>query len=113
MNSKPKILTVSVLVHISGLLISIIGPILFYLFSESDFIQDNAFEALEWQILFLIMILISYLISLLIPTIYIVVYVLPILNLIFCLYASYKAYYSKVWNYGFDFRITEYFSELT
>jgi uncharacterized Tic20 family protein len=84
--------------HILGLLGSVFGPLIVYLFTDDEFVKRNAENAITWQVfLFLYTILSFFLISAFIGLFLLLL--LPFINMIFCIVAAVKANNGQVWNY--------------
>ncbi len=86
------------LTHILALFTWILGPLLVYVFTDDEFVKENAANALNWQISFSIYMVISaVLMVVLIGFLFVVI--LGLLDLIFCIVAAVKASEGEAWDY--------------
>lgn len=90
--------TVSSIVHISGLLTSVIGPTIIYFVTEDEFVKKNCVRSLNWQISFAIYMILSIILSIIVVGL-ITGVLAGILNIVFCIIAAMKASNEVVWDY--------------
>lgn len=102
--SKNKNKDLASLTHITGLLISVIGPATIYATSDDDFVKENARRALNWQISMIIYSFISFLLIFFVIGVFLVM-ILPFFNITFSILAALKAKEGKVWNYPYNLDI--------
>lgn len=102
-NEQPDT-TMGALPHILGLLFGFIGPLLVYVFSDDDFVRDNAAKALSWQVFFLIYSILAFS-STVILLGFLLLPALVAMNIIFPIIAAVKASDGKVWSYPFTLDI--------
>lgn len=90
--------TLSAIVHISGLLTSVIGPTIIYFVTDDEFVKKNCVKSLNWQISFAIYLVLSIILSIIVIGLITGVLV-GILNIVFCIIAAIKATDEEVWSY--------------
>ena len=100
--------TLALLTHLSGIILSFIVPLVIWLINkdkaDKDFLNDQAKEALNFQIT----IAIAYVICIILSAILIGALLMPILwlvNLIFCILAGVKANEGVAYRYPFALRL--------
>lgn len=100
--------TLALLTHLSGIVASFIGPLIVWLIhkdrADKAFVNDQAVEALNFQIT----IAIAYLAAIVLTVILIGALLMPliwIVNLIFCILAAVKANEGQQYRYPFALRL--------
>lgn len=99
MNREPDT-TMGALPHVLGLLFGFIGPLLVYVFSDEDFVRENAANALTWQVFFLIYTILAFVSSFLFIG-FLILPLLIVLNLVFPIIGAIKASNGEIWSYPF------------
>jgi len=107
MNSRNSRTIWGVLVHFLGIFFNIVPSLLIYFITDNKFTKENARNAAMWKLTFTVSILIAagvtfvlmfiseYLAML--PAIFILI--LSVLDIVFCLYATYKSMNGEIWKY--------------
>lgn len=86
--------------HILGLLFGFLGPLIVYVFSDEDFVTENAANALTWQLFFLMYSILAFVSSFLFIG-FLLLPLLVVLNLVFPVIAAVKASNGEIWSYPF------------
>ena len=90
--------TMAAITHILGLVTWIFGPILMLVISDDPFVEENAKNALNWQIF----VGIYFFVSGLLTVVFIGFLLLPVvalIDLVFCVLAAMKANDNESWTY--------------
>ena len=95
--SEEKNTSMAVLVHILGLFTSVIGPLVIYMTTEEEFVKENAAQALNWQIMVMIILTLSFVLSIIL--IGFIGYLIIPINVIFSIIAAKEAKGGETWNY--------------
>lgn len=90
--------TLAAITHVLALFTWVIGPLIVLLIADDEFVDENARNAINWQLMYTVYMLISF-ILLLIVLGFLFLAVIPLLNLIFCVIAAVKAYEGEAWRY--------------
>lgn len=98
--------TVGTLVHLIGLFFGFVGTGLVYLFSDDEFTKQNAKNAFNWQIIFVVafgaFVLVAFFDTFFSALITIIgIISLFTLDLAFCVWATIKAKRGTIWKYPF------------
>lgn len=86
------------LTHILGLLTWVIGPAIIMATTESEFVEENAENALNWQVMVTVYWVAAFILSFLLIG-FLLFPVILILDLGFCVYAAIKASDGEEWEY--------------
>lgn len=90
--------TMAALTHVLALFTWLIGPLIVYLVTDDPFVEENAANAVDWQIMFTVyMILSFFLIFVLVGFVFL--FVLPLLDMAFIVIAALKAGEGETWTY--------------
>ncbi|WP_255169895.1 DUF4870 domain-containing protein [Natrononativus amylolyticus] len=90
--------TFAAVTHVLALLTWVIGPLVVLVATDDEFVEQNARNALNWQIMFTIYMLVSFvLLFLLIGIVFLML--VPLLDIVFCIIAAVKANDGEAWTY--------------
>ncbi|MCU4739951.1 zinc ribbon domain-containing protein [Natronoglomus mannanivorans] len=90
--------TFAALTHILALVTWVIGPLIVLVVTEDEFVEENARNALNWQIAFTVYMLVSFVLLFLFVGI-VFLLVLPVVDVILCIVAAVKASEGDAWRY--------------
>ena len=96
--------TLSALVHVSGLFLGFVGPLIFYLVSKDELVKKHAKIALNWQISLCIYAFVCVILAFVLIG-FAMMFILVVMNLIFCIMAAIKANEGKEWKYPLSIQI--------
>lgn len=90
--------TVAALTHVLALFTWLIGPLVVYLVTDDPFVEENAANATDWQIMFTLYMFASFvLVFVLVGLVFL--FVLPLLDMVFIVIAAIKAGEGEAWTY--------------
>lgn len=84
--------------HIIALVASILGPLIIYMMADDEFVKDNAANALNWQLMFLLYMFVSFILIFFVIGL-VLLPILVLLDFIFCVVAAIKASNGEAWSY--------------
>lgn len=90
--------SLAAITHVLGLFTSFLGPLLILLVTDDPFVEQNAKNALNWQIWFVIYATISAILSIVLVG-FLFLAVLLIADLLFCVLAAIRASEGEAWEY--------------
>lgn len=90
--------TFAALTHVLALLTWVVGPLIVLLATDDPFVDENARNALNWQIVFSIYMLVSIMLVFVFVG-FVLLFLLPIVDLIVCIVAAIKANEGEAWKY--------------
>lgn len=90
--------TLAALTHVLGLVSSVFGPLLVYILTDDPFVKENAGNALNWQIMFLVYSFVSGLLVLVLIGVFFLI-AFGVANLAFCIVAAVRASEGDTWEY--------------
>ena len=90
--------TLSVLVHILGIVAGFLPALIIFLIAKDDFTKNNSRNALNWQISMAIYFVVSFILMIVLIG-FLLIFALCLLNLIFSIVASVKANEMVAWKY--------------
>lgn len=90
--------TFAALTHILALVAWAIGPLIVLVVTEDEFVEENARNALNWQIMFTIYMVVSF-VLLLVLVGFVLILVVPAVSVVFCIVAAVKASEGEAWKY--------------
>ncbi|ELY46644.1 zinc ribbon domain-containing protein [Natronorubrum sulfidifaciens] len=96
--TREKETTFAAITHILGLLTWVIGPLIVLVATEDEFVEENARNALNWQIMFSIYMLLSFVLTFVLIGL-VFLFLVPIVDLIVCIVAAVKANDGEAWKY--------------
>ncbi|ELY50675.1 MULTISPECIES: zinc ribbon domain-containing protein [Natronorubrum] len=96
--TREKETTFAALTHVLGLLTWVIGPLIVLVATEDEFVEENARNALNWQIMFSIYMLLSFVLTFVLIGL-VFLFLVPIVDLIVCVVAAVKANDGEAWTY--------------
>ncbi len=113
--------TLEVITHVISIFSSVIGALLIFLLTKDRGVKKHARNALNWQISLLIYMVILLTVSsifslitstfpkngIFVPPFSLAFTLLNIVNIIFCLIASFKAYEGQLWKYPLSFNFVD------
>lgn len=86
------------LVHVLSLFFWVFAPLVVFLVTENDFVEENARNALNWQISYSIYMVVSVFLILFVIGL-LTAFVVGLLDLVFCVVAAVKAADGETWEY--------------
>lgn len=86
------------LVHVLALFFWVFAPLVVFLVTEDEFVEENARNALNWQISYSIYMVVSVFLILFVIGL-LTAFVVGLLNLVFCVVATVKAADGETWEY--------------
>lgn len=92
--------TMAALTHILALFTWVLGPVIVYIVAEDDFVKENAKNAINWQIIYLVYLIVSFVLILVVVGLLAIV-LLGVLDFVFCVVAAVKASDGEAWKYPF------------
>jgi len=96
--------TLGILTHVLAIFTGFIAPLIIYLIAKDKFTKDNAREALNWQITFILYMIISTILVIILVG-FLMYAIFGVLNLIFCILAAVKASDGEVYTYPMTLRL--------
>ncbi|NUC73764.1 zinc ribbon domain-containing protein [Haloterrigena sp. SYSU A558-1] len=90
--------TLAAITHVLALVTWAIGPLIVLVATEDPFVEENARNALNWQIAFTIYMIVSFFLTFIVVGI-VPFLVLPVVDLVFCVVAAVKAADGEAWSY--------------
>lgn len=90
--------TLAAIAHLLGLVTWIFGPLVVLIVTEEAFVEENAKNALIWQLMLTLYMLVSAILVLVVVGLLFLL-VLGVLDLAFCIIAAIKASEGKAWQY--------------
>ena len=90
--------TVAAIVHVLAIVTWAIGPLIVLVATDDPFVEENARNALNWQIAFTIYMLVSFVLVFVVVGI-VPALLLPLVDLVFCVVAAVKAADGEAWSY--------------
>ncbi|ADB59193.1 conserved hypothetical protein-like protein [Haloterrigena turkmenica DSM 5511] len=90
--------TLAAITHVLAIFTWAIGPLIVLVATEDPFVEENARNALNWQIAFTIYMTVSFFLTLVVVGI-VPLLVLPMVDLVFCVLAAIKAADGEAWSY--------------
>ncbi|QSX00865.1 zinc ribbon domain-containing protein [Haloterrigena alkaliphila] len=90
--------TLAAITHVLAIFTWAVGPLIVLVATDDPFVEENARNALNWQIAFTIYTLVSFLLVFVVVGIAPLL-VLPLVDLAFCVVAAVKAADGEAWSY--------------
>lgn len=84
--------------HVLGLLTSVLGPLVLYLATDDPFVKENAANAMNWQIMYVVYMFVSGLLVFVLIGVFFVI-AAAVANLAFCIIAAVRANEGDLWEY--------------
>lgn len=90
--------TFAAVTHVLALLTWVVGPLIVLVATDDEFVEQNARNALNWQLMFTIYMLVSFVLLFFLVG-FIFLMLVPLLDIVFCIIAAVKANEGEAWRY--------------
>lgn len=86
------------LTHILAFATWFVGPLIVLVVTEDEFVEENARNALNWQIMFTVYMVVSFVLALALIG-FVFLLILPLVDVVLCIVAAIKASDGEAWKY--------------
>lgn len=90
--------TFAALTHVLAFVTWFVGPLIVLVVTEDEFVEENARNALNWQIVFTICMVVSFVLVFALVG-FVFLFTLPVVNMVLCIVAAIKASDGEAWKY--------------
>jgi len=90
--------TLAVVTHLLGLFTWVVGPLVVLLVADDEFVDENARNAVNWQLFLGLYSLVGIVLSVVLVGVFVLM-IVGLLDVVFCVVAAVKAADDEAWSY--------------